>query len=352
MNTMRERSRHEITRADGGRAGRPDCLAVLAEMVDADADAIYLRGMDGVCRMANASFARVFGTPRDRIVGGALARVLPQATVCALMREEEEALAGDGLRECELMLETAQGRRAYAVTLGVHRDGGGEAAGVFGRLRDLSERKGLEKAIVEAGECETRRLAMEMHDGILQELAAVSLISRLLQRRLGDGDAAQGKIAAHIAEMTQKLAVSTRGLVHGLLPPHLCGAYFVENLRRVAVNLRTAYPVQCGIEGHWPGRLDDDAAAAHLYRIAREAMYNAARHSGCTYITVRLRVSGDAFALFVSDNGHGFSPRSAERGGLGLESMRYRAGLIGAKLRIESSPGRGTTVVCRMTLPE
>ncbi|MDD5351337.1 MAG: histidine kinase, partial [Chthoniobacteraceae bacterium] len=262
-----------------------------------------------------------------------------------------EILACGAQRECEMTLETAQGRRSYGVTLGVYRGDAGEVAGVLGRLCDLSERKRLEGAIVEARECETRRIAMDLHDGLCQELAAVSLISRLLEKKLGDTDCAQGKIAGHIAELTKKLAVSARNLVHSLAPPRMCGEYFVENLRRVAANLCAAFPVQCGIEGCWPERLKEDAVAAHLYRIAHEAMHNAARHSGGNYITVRLRASREAFALFVSDNGHGFAPRSARHGGIGLETMKYRAGLIGGMLKIESSPGHGTTVVCRVALP-
>jgi PAS domain S-box-containing protein len=330
---------------------RVDRLALLAELVDADADAIYERDAAGVCRMANLSFARVFGAPREQIVGRALEQVLPPATACAIRRQEDAFLADGTPRECELTLETAQGRRFYGLTLGVQRDAAGEEVGVFGRLRDLAERKRLEQAIVEASECEMRRIAMDLHDGLCQELAAVSLISRLLEKKLGDTDCAQGKIAGHIADLTKNLAVSARNLVHSLAPPRLCGEHFVENLRHVAANLCASFPLQCGIEGNWPERLTDDAVASHLYRIAHEAMYNAARHSGGNYITVRLRASREAFELFVSDNGHGFARDAARHGGIGLATMKYRAGLICGMLKIESAPGHGTTVVCRVPLP-
>ncbi|MEI8233454.1 MAG: PAS domain-containing protein [Verrucomicrobiota bacterium] len=352
-NTMETVPREGKPAGDGREDAthRLDRLALLSALADADTDAVYLRDTAGVCRMANLSFARVFGAPRERIVGCPLAQALPPATAIAIGRQEETTLADGTQRECELTLETAQGRRSYGVTLGVHRDGSGEVAGVFGRLRDLADRKRLEQAIVEAGECEKRRIAMDLHDGLCQELAAVSLIARLLEKRLGEADRAQGKIAGHIADLTKNLAVSARNLVQSLAPPRLCGEYFVENLRRVAANLCAAFPLQCGIEGDWPERLKDDTVAVHLYRIAHEAMHNAARHSGGNYITVRLRASREAFALFVSDNGHGFAPHAERNCGIGLETMKYRAGLIGGMLKIESAPGHGTTVVCRVAFP-
>ena len=354
MNTTTERVRRRGKPTGDGRgkaSHRLDRLALLSALVDADADAVYERDAGGVCRMVNATFARVFGIPQECIVGREWAQALPPATASALARQEEALLADGVDRECELKLETAQGWRSYDLTLGVHRDDAGAVAGVFGRLRDLAERKRLERAIVEASECEMRRIAMDLHDGLCQELAAVSLISRLLEKKLGDADRAQGKIAGHIADLTKNLAVSARNLVHSLAPPRLCGEHFVENLRRVAASLCESFPLQCGIEGNWPERLSDDGVAGHLYRIAHEAMYNAARHSGGNQITVRLRASREAFALFVSDNGHGFAPDAASHGGIGLATMKYRAGLICGMLKIESAPGHGTTVVCRVPLP-
>jgi len=79
-------------------------------------------------------------------------------------------------------------------------------------------------------------------------------------------------------------------------------------------------------------------------------MHNAARHSGGNYITVRLRTSQEAFTVFISDNGTGFRPESKEERGIGLSTMYYRAGLIGGMLKIDSAPGRGTTVLCKVAL--
>jgi two-component system, NarL family, sensor histidine kinase UhpB len=85
------------------------------------------------------------------------------------------------------------------------------------------------------------------------------------------------------------------------------------------------------------------------YRVAQEALTNAARHSEAQRIAVSLRRAGSGVELEVADDGRGFAFDQAERG-LGISGMRERALLIGAELTIESRPGRGTTV--RLSVPD
>ena len=95
--------------------------------------------------------------------------------------------------------------------------------------------------------------------------------------------------------------------------------------------------------------LDDDAQLV-VYRVAQEALSNAARHSGAKQVAVRLRrPRAGGVELEVVDDGRGFAFDQSE-GGLGIAGMRERALLIGGELTIESRPGRGTTV--RLTVPE
>jgi signal transduction histidine kinase len=79
-------------------------------------------------------------------------------------------------------------------------------------------------------------------------------------------------------------------------------------------------------------------------------MYNAAKHSKGSQITVKLLPAPKEFTVFVSDDGTGFEPSAKKGSGLGLGTMRYRANLIGGVLKIDSAPGRGTTVSCKIPL--
>jgi two-component system, NarL family, sensor histidine kinase UhpB len=80
-----------------------------------------------------------------------------------------------------------------------------------------------------------------------------------------------------------------------------------------------------------------------VYRVAQEALSNAARHSGAEHIRVALRPVGQRMELTVSDDGRGFTFDEAE-GGLGIAGMRERALLVGGEVDVESRPGTGTTV--------
>ncbi len=93
-------------------------------------------------------------------------------------------------------------------------------------------------------------------------------------------------------------------------------------------------------------RIEDDTAAAHLYRIAREAVINANKHAQAREIVVRLERSRRGMVLRVIDDGVGFprEPNPAE--GLGYHIMKYRAHLMGGLLEIDSRKGGGTRVSC------
>ena len=86
-----------------------------------------------------------------------------------------------------------------------------------------------------------------------------------------------------------------------------------------------------------------------MYRLAQEALNNVAKHARAEHVDVVLERNAEHVSLIVEDNGIGFDPSNAETvgEGLGLIGMRERAALVGADLQIESTPGRGTTVILR-----
>ena len=86
----------------------------------------------------------------------------------------------------------------------------------------------------------------------------------------------------------------------------------------------------------------------HLYRIAQEALGNAAKHSAARHVTLLLHHGGDTLRLTVADDGHGLPPSSRDAHGMGLDSMRYRAHALGGELTLESLPDEGTVVACEI----
>jgi two-component system sensor histidine kinase UhpB len=212
-------------------------------------------------------------------------------------------------------------------------------------LRRLeAERRRAGSAALRAQEEERARVARDLHDevnqsltGLLLRLEAVreeappQLEPQLTETRALANQAMQELLA--LAGQLRPTALDDLGLAAAI-------AGQVEQLQRsgLSAELRS--------EGDFSD-LDDDVQLV-VYRVAQEALTNAARHSGAARIEVELRRAGDEVELTVADDGRGFAFEQSERG-LGIGGMRERALLIGAELTIESRPGAGTTV--RLSIP-
>ena len=97
--------------------------------------------------------------------------------------------------------------------------------------------------------------------------------------------------------------------------------------------------------------IGDRDTAVHLYRIAQEATSNAIRHGHATVVFIRLAIDGNQVILTIQDNGIGIRSTESPTSGMGLRSMRYRAGILNGSIDIAAMPEGGTRVCCRTPLP-
>jgi two-component system sensor histidine kinase UhpB len=206
-----------------------------------------------------------------------------------------------------------------------------------------AERRRAGSAALRAQEEERARVARDLHDEVNQSLTG--LLLRLEAAR----EAAPPELEGELAE-TKALANQAMGellsLARQLRPTALddlgLAAAIEGQVGRLGGEIETSLEVG--------GDFSDLGGDAQLvvYRVAQEALSNAARHSGAKRVEVRLRRTDGGVLLEVSDDGRGFAFDESERG-LGIGGMRERALLIGAELTIESRPAKGTTV--RLTVP-
>jgi two-component system, LuxR family, sensor kinase FixL len=119
-------------------------------------------------------------------------------------------------------------------------------------------------------------------------------------------------------------------------------------LDSLTTNAAKLFCLACSFECPKPVMVENPTVATHLYRIAQEAMGNAIQHAQAKSIVVSLKQSDGSLTLSIKDNGRGFAQQSAVREGMGLRIMEYRADMIGAMLRVDSTIGKGTTVACRL----
>ena len=208
-----------------------------------------------------------------------------------------------------------------------------------------AERRRAGSAALHAQEEERARVARDLHDEVNQSLTG--LLLRLEAAR----EAAPPELEDELAE-TKALANQAMGellsLARQLRPTALDDLGLVAAIEGQVEQLRRGeIDASLDAKGDF-SELGDDAQLV-VYRVAQEALSNAARHSGAGSVEARLRrTPAGGVALEVTDDGRGFAFDESERG-LGIGGMRERALLIGAELTIESRPDKGTTV--RLAVP-
>lgn len=207
-------------------------------------------------------------------------------------------------------------------------------------LRRLSrERSERERLAIEA---ERRRIAWELHDSAKQRVHAAHLLVSSLEGRVTP------QLAALVGRATVELESAASDMDTSLaeLRSPLEGRRIDAALRERAVELAPTGDPRVTVHGSAPDL--PPLVAAHVYRIACEAMTNALRHADADAIVVRLVEGDGAFAISVRDNGRGL-PSTARPGATGLRSMENRAASIGADLRFRTpEDGPGTLVELRV----
>ncbi len=208
-----------------------------------------------------------------------------------------------------------------------------------------AERRRAGSAALAAQEEERARVARDLHDEVNQSLTG--LLLRLEAAREAAPPEMEAELAATKALANQAMR-ELLSLARQLRPTALddlgLGAALAGQVEQLAHG-------EIEAEFRADGDLSDlgDDAQLVVYRVAQEALSNAARHSGAVHVEVSLRRREDGgVELLVADDGRGFAFDESE-GGLGIAGMRERALLIGGELTIESRPDRGTTV--RLTVP-
>ena len=215
---------------------------------------------------------------------------------------------------------------------------------------DLSQRIARDalRRIVDAQELERRRLARELHDETGQALSSILLGLKGLDEKVGDGDARAA--VAGVRELVVATLHDVRRLAVELRPKVLDDFGLVPALER----LTETFAAQTGLRVRFESGLSDVRLPAEvetaLYRIVQESMTNIVKHSRARSISVALVRKAGAVAAVIEDDGDGFDPEVVREGGFGLEGMRERVGLLDGRLKIESKPGEGTTIVAEVPL--
>jgi signal transduction histidine kinase len=214
------------------------------------------------------------------------------------------------------------------------------------RTYDEQERIGdLPGRLIAAQEAERARIARDLHDGICQDVAAISVdLSHLRQHGRGMTGEELETALVSIERRTAAVAEGLRRLSHGLHPAVLQHVGLVAALQSHCAEIERQHHLDVTFAASAVEPIDPRTALS-LFRIAQEALHNAARHAHARHVTVSLARRGETLTMSVADDGGGFDVVAVRKGGgLGLVSIEERVRLVQGRVAIRSSPLGGTVI--------
>ena len=303
---------------------------------------------DGGWIRMNDRLCEIVGHPREELLGKTFQDITHPDDLDADLLQAGQLLVGE--------IETYSIEKRYVrkdgsvvwtnLTGSLVRDARGEPSYFIAVVEDISTRKRAEEAVREIRKAERSRMARDLHDGVMQDLSYTAATMGLMMLSVEDPEL-KGRLQGSI-DAVRRAAEGLRDAVDDLrlegdedrpLPELL--SLLLEEARTMNPGCEIRLEAQNGLPSQLPGE-----ARVQISRVVREALTNVRRHSGAENVSVSLRTERDELIAEVSDDGRGFG--AEVRTGGGTRSMRERAAALGGRLKVESEPGRGTTVRLRV----
>jgi len=211
----------------------------------------------------------------------------------------------------------------------------------------IEERAEMAREILNISGSERARIGRELHDSIGQEMVGITFLCRAVEDNLRENFSEDADQVERITEHVENAIAGMKRIVRGLLPVDIMDKGLVVALSKLVRESEKMYGIKCsfncGDENH--SKVSNITLATNLYRIAQEAVSNAAKHASAKTIIVSFGIKNKQGVLSIRDDGYGVDKKDAHAG-MGLNIMRYRAELARGNLTIKSDPKRGTEVIC------
>ena len=320
----------------------------LRAILDTAMDAIITIDQHGIIQSVNAATERMFGYAAAEMIGQRVNMLMPSP-----YREVHDSFLAKYLQTGEKHIigttrEVAARRKdgsVFPTDLAVSEI---EHLKLFtGIHRDLTERKQLEREIVEVASQRQQRIGQDLHDSVAQELTALNLLARELAETLQTDPAKAPQLVERMKAGLQRSQQELRTVLRGLLPVAIDHAGLMAALADLADRTHQEGKVTCTFDCPASVSVADNVTATQLYLIVQEAVHNSVKHAQAR--KVRIGLAADvSLVLSVQDDGVGMPTWPEANGGLGLRIMRSRAMIIGASLTIDPAEPNGTIVTCAL----
>jgi signal transduction histidine kinase len=210
----------------------------------------------------------------------------------------------------------------------------------------IADRQRLELELLEITEKERRRIGLDLHDDLGQQLSGLALMTKGLELKLAQRAAPETPDATRIHHLVQQAMSHARDLARDLTTLDLKGDDLPAALDGLAQHAAKLFKITCRFKADAALPAMQPNVASQLYKIAQEAVTNAIRHARAKSVRISLANGSGGIILVVHNDGLPFPKLNGPSTGLGLRIMNYRASLIGATLEIKPDGPRGTRAIC------
>lgn len=329
-----------------------DSESRLRAVVDTAVEGIITIDERGSIETINPSACRLFGYSREEVIGKNVKLLMPEpyqshhdTYIESYLRTGRARIIGIG-RE---VVGMSKDRTTFPLDLSVSEFQVDEKRMFTGVVRDITNRRQLEREILEAAAQAQQRIGHDLHDGLCQELTGISFAMEVLGQKLAGRGAPETSSIRKVAELVDQSISHARDLAYGLQPVTLEASGLASALEELAAKTENLFGVACVFVSDGAVLVHDNVIATHVFRIAQEAIGNAIKHGKSQTILLELSCQGDDLHMAVTDDGVGVKHKAGDGKGIGMQTMVYRARTVGGTVEIHPGERGGTVVIC--TIP-
>jgi PAS domain S-box-containing protein len=309
-------------------------------------DMVFTHDLNGTITSINKAGERLLQRSSESLLSRKLIDLMAEDQRAPARRWLDQVVQGADVPTAEWDFVNAADQRVKLEISSRLIEQDGRTVEVEGIARDITERRRLEREILEISTREQRRIGHDLHDGVCQQLAAITYLVDILGDRLQEKKAPEAAEAERIGSLINETNAQARSVARGLFPVRLEEHGLVLALEELAASASSRYRITCRFVCETAPIKVDSEVELHLYYIVQEALLNAVNHGKATTVIVTLAADEDRLKLTIQDNGTGFKLVGKNRSGMGIRIMRYRAKVIGAALDFQSQVNHGTQITC------
>lgn len=328
---------------------------ILSVTLRSISDAVIGATLDGTIISWNKGAFDIFGYELSEVIGKNLSILTPPSFPNEIPENLDRIKKGSKIEHYDTIRKNKVGDYLnISIKISPIKDRSEEITGVSIIAHDITEKRYLEKEILEISEKESRRIGQDLHDNLGQHLTGLMFQLKILENSLRNKNLIEEADMAYNITMNTKDAVNlTKKLARNLIKVNIEN----QGISTAIEELTSFYSTLYGAKIIYETSEDIDLAIKdstiinQLYHIAQEALTNSIKHSNASIIKLTLTVDDSEICLQISDNGTGnFIDKENDEKGLGLSILKYRTNVIDGNISIINGKGEGTKVICRVPI--